>query len=411
MPKFWSNSLNLTIPLEGKVDPFLVRDKIVLVGMTATSVPDNFHTPLIRGNASEEKLVRGITLHGQLTSQLIRAGLDGDTPLENWSDHSEEAWVVLWSLLGGLLWLRIWSAGQFCGMVGSGLFFLVMGTYWAFVSGWWIPVVSPAMVWIGSSSILGAFHAYQAQKEKKIIVQLFNKSVSKEVVQYLYQQRNLVLDDGYPRPQELSATVLFSDLQGFTPTAEKMTPGDLLGWLNDYFENMVKIIMKHQGIVDDYYGDAIKADFGIPIPRKSEEEIRQDAINAVLCSIEMAQELEHMNERLSSPHRPQLGMRVGIFTGTVVAGCVGSKDRMKYTTIGDAVNIAARLESFAKVEKGPKQLGVACRVLIGESTHQSLPPDIPTEWFGEVQLKGKSQRVKVYRVLIPTMISKPVEQV
>ena len=96
---------------EGKVEPSTIRDKVVLVGTTAVSVPDNFHTPLTGGGDSEERLVRGVKLQGQIISQLIRAGIDGDRPRETWSVHSEEAWVVLWSLLGGLLWVRIWSAG------------------------------------------------------------------------------------------------------------------------------------------------------------------------------------------------------------------------------------------------------------------------------------------------------------
>ena len=130
--------------------------------------------------------------------------------------------------------------------------------------------------------------------------------------------------------------------------SEKMDPQDLMAWLNTYMETMCGVIMAHGGIVDDYFGDAIKADFGVPLPRQNKEQIRMDARSAVDSAILMEQEVRRLNSDWQKKGLPTMGMRVGIFTGLVVAGLLGSTARIKYTTIGDTVNIASRLESYDK---------------------------------------------------------------
>jgi adenylate cyclase len=153
--------------------------------------------------------------------------------------------------------------------------------------------------------------------------------------------------------------------------------------------------MEHGGVVDSYAGDGIKADFGVPLPRKTEEEVRRDAVNAVACAMSMQKEMQRLNKLWSEKGHPEMGIRIGLFTGPVVGGLLGSSQRLKYTTIGDSVNIASRLESFDKDVASDS----LCRILIGDSTLQCLDNRYTTEVIGEVNLKGKNEKIIVHRVL------------
>jgi adenylate cyclase len=236
------------------------------------------------------------------------------------------------------------------------------------------------------------------KREQAALMQIFSRHVSKEVAQMIWEQRDQFLDNGRPRSQNMITTVFFSDLKGFAKVSEKMSPQDLIEWLNTYMEAMAGLIMKFGGVVDNYAGDCIKADFGVPIPRKNFSEIRSDAVNAVSCALAMEQEMSRLNILWGEKGLPEMGVRVGIFTGPVVGGLLGSSQRLKYTTIGDTVNIASRLESYDK-ELGKHSL---CRILIGDATLEYLDGQYQTVKIGEVQLKGKEQVIVIHQVLGPS---------
>jgi len=158
--------------------------------------------------------------------------------------------------------------------------------------------------------------------------------------------------------------------------------------------------MAHGGVVDDYYGDAIKANFGVPVARTSDAEVEDDARRAVQCAVAMTRELVRMNAAWAAQGVPTVRMRAGICTGSVVAGCIGSAKRMKYTTIGDVVNTAARLESYGK-EVVPIDPAVPSRVMLAESTVQRLGDAFEVRPVGALHLKGKSAAVNVYHLQTP----------
>jgi adenylate cyclase len=172
-----------------------------------------------------------------------------------------------------------------------------------------------------------------------------------------------------------------------------------MDWTNTYVETMAKLVMKHRGVVDDYFGDAIKANFGVPLARTSESEIAEDARNAVECALAMEAEMGRLNGQWSNRDLPLARMRIGIFTGKAVAGSLGSAERLKYTTIGDTVNIAARLEAFNKDSWEPAPGESPCRILLGESTVHYLNPCYVIHRVGEVALKGKDEKVAVYQLM------------
>jgi adenylate cyclase len=231
-------------------------------------------------------------------------------------------------------------------------------------------------------------------------MQLFSRHVSKQVAEGIWRDREQFLDGQRPRPQQLVATVLFTDLVGFTSVSEKLPPEELMDWLNEFMEPMAKQVSAHGGVIEQFTGDAIVAVFGVPIARKDEEEISQDAINAVNCALAMGTVLRDLNGHWLAQNRPTTAMRIGIYTGPMVAGSLGSSDRLEYVVIGDTVNVASRLESFDKELFFPLRLdGRPCRILIGEATLRRLRERFLTERVGEVSLKGKEERIHVYRVL------------
>ena len=183
----------------------------------------------------------------------------------------------------------------------------------------------------------------------------------------------------------IKVTILFTDIRSFTSLSEKMDPQQLVGLLNEYFTEMVGIVMQENGVVDKYIGDAIMAIFGAPVPTK------EDPVNAVRAAVKMRGALHELNLRLEARGVSRLRTGIGIHTGEVVAGNIGSEKRMEYTVIGDAVNLASRLES------NTKELGV--NVLISEDTYELTKHVIEARAVKEITVKGRKQPVMTYEVL------------
>ncbi len=391
-------SIPLTALLSGTVDPETVRDKVVLIGVTAESVKDHFYTPHSRGLEADQH-VPGVAIHAQIVSQLIRMALGEARPIATAREWQEAIWILLWGGMGGLVGLRVRSPWRFSVAGGGGLLGLGLIDFAAFLGGWWVPLVPPAMAWLVSATVVTAYMSYQEMAQRAVLMKLFSRHVSKEVAQTIWQHREQFLDGGRPRSQRLITSVLFTDLTGFTTVSEKFTPEQLMEWLNEYMDAMAQEVSRHGGVIRQYAGDSIVVIFGVPVARQNPEEIGQDAVNAVNCALAMEAALLELNRRWRAAGKPVTGMRVGIFTGPVVAGTLGSAERSEYVTVGDTMNTASRLESFDKELFPPDPETSPCRILIGEPTLGHLGEQFETEWVGNVGLKGKEQKVGIYRVL------------
>jgi len=387
-------SYPLAALLAGQVPAGAVRNKVVIIGVSSDSVKDYFYTPLSRG-FGESQQIPGVRLHGRIVSQLLRIGLDGAQPTAVLPGRSKGAWTLLWSLAGGVVGLRTRSALRFSLLLAGALTLLVASAYLAFLQQLWVPLVPPALSLFLSAGVVTALVSSREKQERTLLMGLFSRHVSKEIAEVIWEQRDQFMNNGRPRSQKMTVTVFFSDLKGFTARSEQMDPQGLIDWLNGYMESMTRLIMDHGGVIDDYAGDGIKANFGVPLPRLSAQEVSADAVNAVACALAMQKELLRLNALHAERGLPAMGTRIGIYTGEVVTGLLGSAQRLKYTTVGDTVNVAARLESYDKA------VGTdgACRILIGEPTLRHLDDRFVTEGIGELSLKGKEARIAVHRVL------------
>ena len=185
--------------------------------------------------------------------------------------------------------------------------------------------------------------------------------------------------------KSVEATVLFSDVRSFTAIAEEIGPQATVAMLNDYFTIMVDCIQQHGGMLDKFIGDAIMAAFGLPVAHPD------DVDRGVQAAIAMISSLFEWNERRSHDGRRPIDMGIGLNTGTLVAGNIGSPKRMDFTMIGDGVNLASRLESVCKQ--------YSARILISEHTFGRLKGVYRTREVDYVVVKGKSEPVAVYEVL------------
>jgi adenylate cyclase len=227
-------------------------------------------------------------------------------------------------------------------------------------------------------------------------MQLFSRHVSPKIADEVWRQRDVFFHKGRPRSERLTATVLFLDMKGYSGRAEKMDPEQLMEWVNEFMEIMARKVDAFGGVVDDYFGDGLKANFGVPFARASEAEIADDARRAVSCALAMGEALESLNSDYRERGLPNVAMRIGIHTGPVVAGSVGSAERLKYTVVGDVVITAQRLESTDRVAHDFER--TPCRILASEATRRHLDGSFRCESQGFVPLKGKQEEVAVYRV-------------
>ncbi|MEQ9550783.1 MAG: adenylate/guanylate cyclase domain-containing protein [Coleofasciculus sp. G3-WIS-01] len=396
--------VSLTEVLEDRIQPDLMRDRLVLIGATATSLNDFFYTPYSGDKIATQERTPGIEAQANIISQLLSSALDGRSGLKTWSEPIEVVWIFLWSLTGATLCWVLRDAGGLAKLLPRwtliSLLFALAGlvgsSYLAFIiSSWWIPVIPPALALLGAATATTGYIANFEREERQMVMNLFGRHVTKQIAEAIWRDREQLLKEGRLRGQKMTATVLFSDLKGFSTVAENMSSEVLMAWLNQYMDAMAGTVLDHGGVVDKFIGDAVMAVFGVPIKRTTSEEIAQDAIAAVSCALAMAQKLQTLNQEWQRQGYPQTAMRVGIATGDVVTGSLGNSQRLDYTTLGDSVNVAARLESYDKTLDG----GI-CRILINEETYQHLQNQFPTKQIGQVRLKGREQLTAIYQILL-----------
>lgn len=218
----------------------------------------------------------------------------------------------------------------------------------------------------------------QGLSEREKLKDAFNRYVSKQV----YKQ----LEAGAIRltGEQRDATILFSDIRSFTALSEQLTPRDVVTMLNEYFNEMVEIVFKHDGFLNKFIGDALMAVYNAPIEQPEPE------LRAVRTAIEMLDALAKLNQKRIGRGQFPLRIGIGINTGPVVAGNIGHEQRLEYTVIGDAVNLAQRIESQTKV--------TGSSLLISETTYAKVSQYIIAEALPAVKMKGKQDAVALYAV-------------
>lgn len=389
---------SMTNVLKGLIPAGEFRGKIALIGVTAESVKDSFTSPYSMG-LNRQQLMPGVEVHAHMVGQFLRMALEGERPIRVLSDWQERGWIAIWCIIGGVTALLVRAFWPFL-FIFTGWAAIQVGiAYFSIQADLWLTALTPVLGLLATGSLLSTAISKLDRDQRKLLMNLFSKHVSPEVADLIWQQRDQFFQEGRLRTQKQVVTAVFADLEGFTPIAESFAPSQLMDWLNGYMEVMATVVMNHHGVVDDYYGDAIKANFGVPFVRAHDSEIQQDAQNAVRSALEMRSEMVRLNKNLKAQSLPAVRLRIGICTGPVVAGSLGSSQRLKFTTIGDTVNVAARLESLEHPSMDSLKESEPCRILIGETTHAYLNSRWKTEDIGKVELKGKEQPVTVYRVL------------
>lgn len=368
--------------LEGRIPPGLFRNRICLVGPTSVLLHDYQQTPFVKGNVVQRGAlpVPGVEIH----ASCLKSFLD-QTYFQRVSRWGNAIFLLAVWLVTGLLTLR---RGPWAGLA---ITLGIMGSIVAAAYGSWLY----RQVWLDCASPLGlALVTYTgitaesyllAERERQKTRALFSRYVSPHVVEELTAHPELVELGG--KRQEV--TVLFSDIRGFTSYSEGRTPEEVVKRLNEYLAAMTEVIFKHGGMIDKYMGDGIMAVFGAPVWQPDH------ARRAIAASMEMRERLKELNRRWAERGEHLFNIGIGLSSGPVVVGNIGSAQRMDYTAIGEDVNLASRLEGLNK-EYGTQ-------LILSDRTLKSLREsgvDVPWvfEELGEVLVRGFSEPVGIYTV-------------
>ena len=358
--------LNGAAPL---VDPAEFRGKYVFIGTTAPGLKDTYPSPF-GGPAMPGVQLHAATVDDVLSQRFMRKA-DTTVDVLTTGGVSLAAGVVAVVLPVG------WAVGVVL-VLGA---ILVWATTAAIGAGVWVSLVPPVLGLSLATFGGTAWQYFVEDRQKRLMKQLFGRYVSPDVFAHLVADPSLARLGG----QRREMTVLFSDIRGFTTASEKATPEAVVAQLNEYFSAMVAVLFRHQGTLDKFVGDMVMGLFGAPVTDP------HHADHAVAAALEMVQELNRLNADWKARGMPTVDIGIGINSGDMIAGNIGSDTVMSYTVIGDSVNLGSRLESATK------EHGV--RILISEAVRSRLTTDVPTREIGAITVKGKAQAIVVHEVI------------
>jgi adenylate cyclase len=371
--------LEMRAGIAPRLDPALFKDKVVFIGVNASGIGDVFNTPF--GEA-----LPGMQLHASIA----------DSILSNRFIRPAPASIRVWSALGLAVLVALMATTLPYVAAALGALLVVGGWTWfslrAFDDGLWLNMVQPLLSCAVALFAGTAYQYFVEGAEKRVVKKLFGRYVSKDVYQQLIGNPELAELGGKRRDM----TVLFSDIRGFTTVTEKGDPEELVAQLNEYFSRMVAIVFRNQGTVDKFVGDMVMALFGAPLDDQAHAE------HAVATAVEMVRELGELNRKWAAEGRVQLDIGVGVNSGGMIAGNIGSSSIMSYTVIGDNVNLGSRLESLNK-DKGS-------RIIISDATRSLLTGQYEIRPLGDVVVKGKTRPVAIFEVVVPSPLQATSEE-
>ena len=383
------------IELEEDINAFdestarLFRNKIVLVGSLMAEERDYHNTPLYKDDGGKKNFaMHGVEIHA--------------TAIQNVLD---QRFVSVLDPTIGMGLILVLSLVAFIGFVALKsikvryvwaleigvvllVILLIFGVFEAGVvifgsSGMLINVVNPSLALVFTYFGTAVYQYLTERQQKAMIKGVFSHYLNPAVVNILVNDPSKAKLGGDLR----DLTIFFSDIASFTTISEHYhgKPEGLVELLNEYLEEMTTIVLKYEGTLDKYIGDAIMAFWGAPIPQKDH------ALRACLAALEMQVRLGELRKKWKKEGRPELVARCGVNTGSVIAGNMGGKDRFDYTVIGDPVNLASRLEGANKQYES--------LIMISEFTHKLVQKHVTVRELDLIQVKGKNEPVKVFELM------------
>ena len=382
--------VDLAALLEGEVGQDMISGRVVLIGNVAPSLRDLFEIPHSRFVSNSQFLeIPGVELHAQRLEALQRL-LQSSTPdivtMHGW----QRSLLLLAIMLLGVLIAERPARIRRSLVLLSGATILLVGTVFGLtLCGIWIGLTMPlsGLVVISGSGILR--RGIQSQRHQQEMRRLLGQTSSPAVAQQLWDQREDLIKDGRFAGREQQVTVLFSDICSFTSVSEQLNPSELMQWLNRGMSIGVDAVTSRGGIVNKFTGDGMLAVFGAPVSKSP----AMDAWQAVAAAVAIQNQISTLNEALAREGQPRLCMRIGIHSGPVLTGSLGSSKRLEYAVIGDTVNCASRLESLEK----DRHQGMVRILVSGETQYllETLPPHVTSESWGMVLIKGRLEPLEV----------------
>ncbi len=356
--------------LQKKIPARILEDKIILIGSVAPSLHDTIQTPF--------GFMPGVEFHANVINT-IRTGRFYQEPNLLFGFL---AIILLHAVLFGCVWLsrRFWILAS--GLAGT-LVVLIAASLILFNVHIVAPIFYLLFGYLVSVILMLGFQYMNESKEKRFIRQTFQYYLSPDVIEQLVEDPQKVSLGG----ESKMITVLFSDIRGFTSISEKMTPQELVSFLNEYLTAMTDIVMASRGVVDKYIGDAVMAFWGAPLANVSQ------AKDSCATAVEMIRALRKLNDGWEKRGLPEIRIGIGINRGEMAVGNMGSNKRFNYTLMGDDVNLASRLEGLTKY------YGVQC--IISEMVRREIEAN--QEFFirelDSVMVKGKKEPARIFELI------------
>ena len=358
--------------LTGKVPPASIRDRIVLIGATAAGIYDLRVTPV-------SPVLPGIEKHATVAANIL-SGRFLQRP--DWVELLEAAGIILWPLL------LTWMLPRFRPVSSLGLVVVVWVAFYgavhlAFLKGLWLPLVYPSLAMALAFVGITVYRVLTEERQRLWTKRAFQRFVNPEVVEQLVENPKALQFGGELR----NLTVLFLDIRDFTGYSERHTPQEVVQMLREFLTRMADQILAQQGTLDKFIGDAIMAIFGAPVPQPDHAE------RACRAALAMVKETETLQAKWAAEGHEPFRIGIGINTGDMVVGNLGSEQLFDYTVVGDGVNVGARMESLNK------EYQTRHAIIISESTYLAARDALDVRRLGEATVKGKTIPVVVYELL------------
>ena len=355
----------------GKADPALFKDKIVLVGATAIGIYDIRATPF-------SPVFPGVEVHANVMENILH---DDFIIQPDWMRVFDLGSILIIGLLMGLVLPRVRSAYGLIPWVAVTVIYYGIDRYLFEAKGVIVSTVYPiaevTFIFLGIT-----FYKYLTEeKKRKQYREAFSRYVSASVVNEILKDPDRLKLGG----ERKTLTVMFSDIRGFTSISEKLDPETLVHLLNEYLTPMTEVVFQQGGMLDKYIGDAIMAVYGAPLAQPDH------ARKACITALEMMRRLKVLQQGWAERNLPAINIGIGINTGPMSVGNMGSEMLFDYTVIGDSVNLASRLEGLNK-EYGTN-------IIVSEATYQEAKAEFVFRVMDRVVVKGKKETVGIFELM------------